>query len=161
MNDLYTGGLNDDKFSLLYNVNKLVNVAIKTPVGKTKRGSICNCIIQGDVFGPMFCAKHLDGIGKECLEYNKYTYKYKGIVDIPPLIMLDDLITVSECGAKTTMVNSYVKFKTSSKKLQFGNNKCKKLHIGKSCESHKCQDLYLEKWSQKIAEDPKSKDIKI
>ena len=137
MNDLYMGGLNDDKFSLLYNVNKLVNVAIKTPVGKTERGSICNCIIQGDVFGPMFCAKHLDGIGKECLESNKYTYKYKGIVEIPPLIMLDDLITISECGVKTTMVNSYVKFQTSAKKLQFGNNKCKKIHIGKSRENHK------------------------
>ena len=86
-------------------------------------------IIQGNVFGPMFCSKTLDGIGKECLENGKYTYKYKDIVEIPPLIMLDDLITISECGHKTAMVNSYVKFKTSSKKLQFGNQKCKKIHV--------------------------------
>ena len=76
----------------------------------------------------MFCGKHLDGIGKECLESNKYTYKYKDMVEIPPLIMLDDLITISECGPKTAMVHSYVKFQTLSKKLQFGNDKCKFLH---------------------------------
>ena len=75
INDLYAGGLRDDKLALLYNVNKIVQVAIKTPVGKTERKNIKDSIIQGDVFGPMFCGKHLDGIGKECLESNKYTYK--------------------------------------------------------------------------------------
>ena len=30
MNDLYTAGLDDDKFALLYNVNKTVNIAVKT-----------------------------------------------------------------------------------------------------------------------------------
>ena len=161
MNDLFKGGLNDDKFALLYNINKLVKVAIKTPVGKTRRGIISNSIIQGDVFGPMFCSKTLDGIGKECLENGKYTYKYKDIVEIPPLIMLDDLITISECGHKTTMVNSYVKFKTSSKKLQFGNQKCKKIHVGKTREEHNCQDLYLEKWSEKIVQKSNNMEMRI
>ena len=45
MNDLYMGGLNDDKFALLHNINKVVKVAIKTPVGKTRRGIISNSII--------------------------------------------------------------------------------------------------------------------
>ena len=77
MNDIYKGGIQDDKFALLYDVNSHVNVAVKTPVGKTKRGLITNAIIQGDVFGPMMCAKQVDEIGKECLEDEKYTYKYK------------------------------------------------------------------------------------
>ena len=100
MNDMYSGGIKDDKFALLYNVNTHVNVAVKTPVGKTERGVIKNAIIQGDVFGPMLCGKQIDEIGKECLEYGKYTYKYKGKVDIPPLIILDDLVCISECGLK-------------------------------------------------------------
>ena len=36
MNDMYDGGLQDDEFALLYNVNTYVNVAVKTPVGKQK-----------------------------------------------------------------------------------------------------------------------------
>ena len=160
MNDLYAGGLRDDKFAMLHNVNKSAQVAIKIPVGKTPRGVIRDSIIQGDVLGPMFCGKTLDGIGKECLEYNKYLYEYKGMVRIPPLIMLDDLITISECGLNTAMVNSYVRFQTLSKKLQFGNNKCKKIHIGKKLEKHKCQDLFLEKWTVKEIKDCTTGEIK-
>ena len=68
MNDMFRGGIQDDKFTLLYNINTYVNVAVKTPVGKTGRGVITNAIIQGDVFGPMLCGKQIDEIGKECLE---------------------------------------------------------------------------------------------
>ena len=137
MNDLYKGGVQDNQFALLYNINSHVNVAVKTPVGKTKRGVITNSIIQGDVFGPMMCGKQVDEIGQECLEQGKYTYKYKNEVDIPPLSMLDDLICISECGHKTAMAHSYIKFKSSSKKLQFGSEKCKKMHVGKTKEDYK------------------------
>ena len=43
MKDIYLGGIQNDKFALLYDVN--------THVGKTSRGVITNAIIQGDVFG--------------------------------------------------------------------------------------------------------------
>ena len=149
MNDVYSGGIQDDKFAVLYNINTHVNVAVKTPVGKTDRRGILNSIIQGDVFGPMFCSKQIDEIGKESLEYSKYTYIYKGEVAIPPLIMLDDLVCIAECGPKSAMANSYISFKTNSKKLQFGAEKCRKLHIGKSCEKYKCLPLYVESWDEK------------
>ena len=123
MNDMYKGGIKDDKFALLYNVNTEVNVAVKTPVGKTERGIIRKAIIQGDVFGPMLCGKQIDEIGKECLEASKYTYKYKGDVEIPPLIMLDDLIIISECGYKTAMANSYINYKTLKQKVAVWNPK--------------------------------------
>ena len=72
MNDIYSGGLNDDKFALdLYNANTSVKVAVKTPVGKTDSGSISNSIIQGDVFGPILCSKQVDSFSKECLENHK------------------------------------------------------------------------------------------
>ena len=57
---MYSGGLKDDKLNLLYNANSLVNVAIRTPVGKTESGNIENVVIQGDVFGPMLCSKQVD-----------------------------------------------------------------------------------------------------
>ena len=103
----------------------------------------------------MFCGKQVDEIGKECVEEGKY--KYKGQVDIPPLSMIDDLISISECGHKTAMDHAYIKCKTSSKKLQ----KCKKIHIGKSHEEHKCQPLYVDKWEEKEVEDFETGIIKI
>ena len=161
MNDMFKGGIQDDKFTLLYNINTHVNFAVKTPVGKTKRGVITNAIIQGDVFGPMLCGKQIDEIGKECLEAGKYLYRYKGEVNIPPLIMLDDLVCISECGIKTSMANSYIKFKTSSKKLQFGTQKCKKMHIGKTCVQYRCQPLFVENWKEKEVEVCDTKEIRI
>ena len=148
LNDLYTAGLNDDKFALLYNVNSKVNIAVKTPVGKTDRQTIHNVITQGDVFGPIFCSKQVDTFGQECLEESKHTYLYRGEVDIPPLSMVDDLLCVSECGVKTTMMHAFIKSKTDSKKLQFGAHKCKKLHVGRVKEDHKCQALMVDDWKE-------------
>ena len=148
LNDMYDSGVKDDKLSLLYNINTQVNVAVKTPVGKTKRQSIFNVITQGDVFGPILCSNQVDTFGKECLEESKYTYSYKGEVDIPPLGMVDDLICISECGHKSAMMNGYINFKTNSKKLQFGVKKCKKLHIGNMDKEYKCQDLSVDKWEE-------------
>ena len=138
-----------------------VNVAVKTPIGKTKRGLITNAIIQGDIFGPMLCGKQVDKIGKECLNDSKYSYKYKGEVDIPPLSMLDDLLCISKCGHETAMVHSYIKCKTSSKKLQFGSSKCEKLHIGKTREEYKCQSLFIDSWKETEIENSETGTVTI
>ena len=84
LNDIYSTGLTDDKFALLYNVNSNVNISVKTPVGRTDRRIINNVVTQGDVFGPMFCSKQVDTFGQECLIENKYTYLYRGEVEIQP-----------------------------------------------------------------------------
>ena len=65
MNDIFSGGVNDDKFAVLHNMNTHVKVAIKTPIGKTDCGIIENSIIQGNVFGAMICGKQIDEIGKK------------------------------------------------------------------------------------------------
>ena len=148
LNDLYDSGLKNDKLALLFNINRNVEVVVKTPAGKTDRGNIQNVITQGDVFGPLLCSNQVDTFGKECIEEHKYTYIYKGEVEIPPLSMVDDLLCISECGYKTTMLNTYIKVKTNSKKLQFGESICKKIHIGKYCEDFKCQEIAVDSWEQ-------------
>ena len=75
--------------------------------------------------------------------------------------MVDDVICVSECGFKTSMINSYMKFKTNSKKLQFGSQKCKKLHVGRYCEEFKCQNLTVDKWEEIEVKDKESGLINI
>ena len=56
-------------------------------------------------------------------------------------------------GIKTTMMNSYMKFQTNSKKLQFGVSKCKKIHVGKICDDFKCQTLTVDNWEEVVDED--------
>ena len=48
MNDIYEGGLKDDKFALLHNANSSVNIVVKTQVGRTSQENIRNAIMQGD-----------------------------------------------------------------------------------------------------------------
>ena len=148
LNDLYESGVNDDKLALLHNINNNVKIAVKTPVGRSKREDIFQVITQGDVFSPILCSNQVDTFGKECLDEGKYTYVYRGEVDIPPLGMVDDLLCITECGPSTSMMNSFINCKTSSKKLMFGVNKCKKLHVGIKDVDFKCQDLMIDKWKE-------------
>ena len=161
LNDIYDSGVQDDKLALLYSINSHVNVAIKTPIGKTTRKSIFNVITQGDVFSPILCGNLVDTIGKECLKEGKYMYSYRGEVDIPPLSMIDDLLCVSECGHRTSMLNSYINHKTSSKKLQFGTGKCKKLHVGNKEKDYKCVKMSVDKWTEEEMKEEKRKESAI
>ena len=37
---------------------------------------------------------------------------------------------------------------TNIKKLQFGIEKCKKIHVGKLYEDYKCQPFYVDDWEE-------------
>ena len=58
--------------------------------------------------------------------------------------MIDDLISISHCGLKSVVMNSFLNSKSKVKKLQLGIDKCHKLHIGK--EKKTCPDLFIDKW---------------
>ena len=61
---------------------------------------------------------------------------------------MDDLLCVSECGYKTKTANAFLAFKTDSKKLQYGAQKCKKLHVGKKIQEFKWQPLKIDNWQE-------------
>ena len=50
LNDMYAGGLQNDKFNLLYEANADVNIAVRTPVEKTEEGNMFNNEIHLDLF---------------------------------------------------------------------------------------------------------------
>ena len=158
LNDMYSGGLRDNKLNIVHSVNSSVDIVVKTPVGKSSQETIQNVVIQGDVLAPMLCSKTIDMFGKECLEENKYTYQYKGEVEIPPLSMVDDIICVSVCGFQSVMVNAFINCKTRTKKLQFGAPKCKKMHIGKKHEEFKCHDMFVDNWKEMDAKGEDGQD---
>ena len=95
MNDMYEAGIDKDNLALIYEANRNINVAVNTPNGLTSRDNIERIVLQGDVFGPLECSVQVDTFGKECVEEEKHLYMYKEEVGIPPLAMIDDLISVS------------------------------------------------------------------
>ena len=97
--------------------------------------------------GPIECSVTVDTIGKECLEKQKYLYTYKGVVGVPPLAMVDDLACISVCGLETVQMNGFLNAKTNIKKLQFGEDKCHRMHIGR--QNSYCPDLFIDQWKVK------------
>ena len=49
-------------------------------------------------WGPLKCSNSMDSIGKLCVQSGEDLYTYKGIVKIPPLAMVDDLLGMAKCG---------------------------------------------------------------
>ena len=143
INDMYDYGVKNTNLALIYEANKVNKVAVMTPNGLTERKSIEKIVMQGEVFGPLECSISVDSIGKECIARGQYLYSYKG-VDVPPLAMIDDLACVSTCGIETIKANSYINAKSNMKKLQFGQDKCHKMHVGK--KKIYCPDLFIDSW---------------
>ena len=66
--------------------------------------------------------------------------------------MVDDTIGISECGIKTTSMNTFLNTRTNLMNLQFGSEKCVRMHIGK--EHHQiCSDLTVDAWREEVTED--------
>ena len=135
-NDLFNAGVSDDKFVLLANSNLKCQVAVKTPWGSTTDRIILEKIeMQGTVPAPLKASVQLDTIGKECLENNDGLFKYKGCVNLTPLIFIDDVLSVSACGNESVKMNAIIHSKIDTKQLMFGSSKCFKLHVGNGCKN--------------------------
>ena len=97
INDLYESGFTNEKLMLIYMSNKNATIAIKTSSGTTRNINISEVVMQGTVWSGLICTNTMD---KLCQEINKnysLIYKYRGIVKVPPLEMIDDIINVYKC----------------------------------------------------------------
>ena len=154
LNDVFEAGVNDDFFPLLYEANKENFVAVQTPDGLSAREMIPELVMQGDVMSPLVSSLQVDTMGKECLEEKKLLYMYKNKVPIPPLGLVDDLLTISKCGVDTSSMARFINTKSALKKLQFGTEKCVKMHIGKHHYKNICKEQKLDKWELDVVTDP-------
>ena len=103
--------------------------------------------MQGENLAPLECSVQVDSYGKECMKENKYLFYYREKVPVPALSMVDDLLCISHCGKESVLLNAFINAKTNMKKLQFGENKCHKLHVGRNKSI--CPDLHIDKWKVK------------
>ena len=53
-------------------------------------------------------------------------------------------------------MNQFLNAKTAEKRLQFGTDKCIKLHVGRSSNKALCSDLYVDSWNVNVEADPES-----
>ena len=67
--------------------------------------------------------------------------------------MVDDLLCVGKCGPTSVQQNAFLNYKISSKKLQFGADKCKKLCIGKTHSEITCPDLTIDGWKEILVKE--------
>ena len=105
LNSLYEAGITSDILPVIYEANKMNYIAVKTPGGLTERKSISNKIMQGDVLGPLVSSNMVDKyVGERAMETGQI-YMYKNKVKIPPLVMQDDILSISECGFKSRKRN--------------------------------------------------------
>ena len=141
INDLYEAGLKNDKLTLLFIMNQNAQVAIKTAHGMTERVDILNIIMQGTVWGSLFCTATMDKFAKHVYKNDDLLYKYKGEVSVPPLEMVDDILTIHKCGTASSAINAEVNAFIEHKKLTLGHGKCFQVHIGNKCEN--CENLFV------------------
>ena len=80
-----------------------------------------------------------------------HIYKYKDTVDVPPLGMVDDQVGISKCGLDSALSTAHLNSQTNIKKLQFGEKKCNKMHIGK--RDTVCPDTTIDTWKMVPAQD--------
>ena len=76
-------------------------------------------------------------------------YKFKGFLKIPPMALIDDLLTITTCGINSLKMNGLVQSKIDSKRLELGSKKCFQMHIGK--RKNLCPTLKVDTDEMKTA----------
>ena len=141
--------MKDDSFALIYKLYETSNVAVKTPMGLTKRRRVDREIItQGDCLGPILASSSVDTFGKECYQKQKHLYWYRNQTPLSVLSMIDDVFAISNCGPESLQIQEFLNIKTGSKKLQYATDKTFRMHIGKKNPAFKCENTYIDSWKQ-------------
>ena len=148
---MYDNGFDNDKLPLLYQENINANIAVKTKTGTSKSININEIIMQGTVWGSLMFVGTMDKLGKLANSMPDILYKYHGI-PIPPLCMVDDILTVSNVE-NTSEMNSSINTFIEHKKLKMSQKKCARIHVGKG--HSQCPKLKVHKEEMKDSDSEK------
>ena len=88
--------------------------------------------MQGGVFGSLYCTTSFDKLAKEAYSRPELLIMYKGVTAVPPLLMVDDILTISKCSPTAQAMNSTVNAFIKSKNLRLSHDKCIAIHVGKN-----------------------------
>jgi hypothetical protein len=136
---LYKAGIQNDKLPLLFLENQNAQVAAKVSNGLSQRVNIKQIIMQGSVWGSLCCVVLMDKLGKQVYNSPELSYYYKGLVQVPTLQMVDDILAVQKCSPQSRQLNTAVNTFIELEKLTLSKKKCHKIHVGK--HNAMCPDL--------------------
>ena len=106
---MFEAGVDNDKLPLLFMENMNAQVAIKSSHGISDRIDIKNIVMQGSVWGSLMCTTTMDKLGQVAYENEDLLYMYKGQVAVPPLCMVDNIMSLqkfSEAGKINAVINA-------------------------------------------------------
>ena len=85
--------------------------------------------MQGTVSGVIMCTASINKLTPLANRTRNLLYMYKG-VRVPPLGMVDDILTISTCSQQAIAMNATVNSFIESKKLQMKQSKCYAIYVG-------------------------------
>ena len=129
--DAFDVGMKDDTLTLVYKANKEIQMAVNTPDGLTDRQQLSNVVLQGDTWGSLLASIQVDNICKDVVN-SGYGYKYKDILPVSMLALVDDMVGITYAGYRAQQMNTAINVKTAEKRLQFGESKCMAMIVGKN-----------------------------
>ena len=120
ISDLYDSGVKDDHLTLIYEANRDLLFKVKTSNGLTVEQDLKENVLQGDTLSSIIASNQVNTIEKKLLDENTdFLYKYKGVVPIGVMAMVDDTVTITEIGHKTQTKNAFFNVKSAEKKSHF------------------------------------------
>ena len=102
INCLYEAGVRNDKLPLLFLENSNAHVAVKSNDVLSRRVNIRNIIMQGSVWGSICCVVLMDKLGKLAYSNPDLLFHYKGVVGIPPLQRVYDILAIHKFSSSHT-----------------------------------------------------------
>ena len=93
--------------------------------------NILNIIMQGGVFGSIMCTISMDKLAKHANSTKELLYIYKGVAAVPPLLMVDNILTLTKCSSTSRAMNSTVNAFIEIQKLRISHVKCSVINEGK------------------------------
>ena len=63
-------------------------------------------------------------------DWDTSDWDYRDEIPIGPLTMVDDILSITNCGMESVMANAFINSQIEQNKLTLNTNKCHKLHLG-------------------------------
>ena len=108
--------------------------------------------MQGSVWGSLFCTTTMDKLGQIVYEDENLVYRYKGLVAVPSICMVDDILSIQKCS-QSEKINAVINAFIESKKLKLSEKKCSRIHLGKTTKD--CLDLKVHQTKIKNSKQEK------
>ena len=126
--------------NLLYIENKEAEVAVKVNNKPTEIFKIKDTLMQGTVWSSLKCTAVMDKLNKHIMTQQALQYLYKNDPDIAIGVngMIDDILSISECGTNSIVKNAVINSFIETQRLTLSKDKSQVVHIG---QSYKCKEV--------------------